>query len=83
VSAAIVSMKREPRRSTFGMAIGPGQITLRNQARAVLHQRMADEAQHRPGAGRRPAEPGIRVGRGGMGAFDRFSSRKSASALRF
>ncbi len=35
----------------FSMAVRFGQITLDDQAAAVLHQSMADEAQHRSGAG--------------------------------
>ncbi len=51
----------------FGMAVHFDQIALDDQARTVLHQSMADEAQHRPGAGRLPVEPGIRIGGRGMG----------------
>ena len=62
-------MDHVERRVPFGMAVCPGEITLHDQARAVLHQRMADEAQHRPGSGRLPVKPRVRFGGRGMGGI--------------
>ena len=55
------------RGTPFGTAVGPGQVALDDQAAAVLHQRMPDEAQHRAGSGRLIVEPGVRVGGRRMG----------------
>lgn len=60
-------MNHVERGTMFGMAVGLGQIALNDQAAAVLHRRMTDEAQHRTGAGRFLAEPGVRVVGRGMG----------------
>lgn len=43
---------------------------------------MPDEEQHGAGAGQLLVEPRVAIGRRGMGPFDRFSPRKSTSALR-
>lgn len=45
----------------FCMTVGLGRVALHDQARAVLHQRMTVEAQHRPGAGRLLVKPGVWV----------------------
>lgn len=50
----------------FGMAVCLRQVTLHDQARAVLHQRMTHEAQHRAGAGGHLVKPRVRVGGRGM-----------------
>lgn len=55
----------------FGMAIGLRKATLHNQAGAVLHQRMADRAQHRRGAMGFFVEPSVRIGGGGIGGDGR------------
>lgn len=51
-------MDHVQRGASFGMAISLGQVTLHDQAWAVLHQRMADETEHCPGAGRLPVKTG-------------------------
>lgn len=53
----------------FGMAIGPGQLALHDQAGAVLHQRMAYEAQHGTGAGGFLIKPRLGIGGRGMGGI--------------
>ena len=50
----------------LGMATGPCEIGLHDQATAVLHQRMTDEAQHRARAGRLLVEPRVGIGCRGM-----------------
>ena len=54
-------------RAAFGVAVGPGQLGLDDEAVAVLHQRMPHVAQHRTGALRLAEQPGIGVGDRGMG----------------
>ena len=44
------------------MSVRPGEIGLHDQAAAVLHQGMANEAEHGAGAGRLLVEPRLRVG---------------------
>jgi hypothetical protein len=56
-----VAMHHVERGTPFGAAVCLGQITLNNQAAAVLHQRMPHEAQRRTSAGRRFVKPGLRV----------------------
>ena len=46
----------------LGMTVGLRQIALHDQAAAVLHQRMAHEAEHRAGAGRFLVEPRVGIG---------------------
>ena len=53
-------------RPAFGMAVGPGEIGLHDQAAEVLHQRMANEAQDRAGAERLLVEPRVGIGRRDM-----------------
>jgi len=54
------------RGASFGMAVDLCQFALHDQARAVLHQRVPHEAQHRPGAGRFLVEPGLGISFRGM-----------------
>ena len=47
---------------TLGVATDSGKIGLGDQAAVALHQRMADEAQHRTGAERLLVEPRVGIG---------------------
>jgi hypothetical protein len=51
----------------LGMAVGPGEIGLHDQPAPVLHQGVADEAEHGAGAGRLLVEPRVGIGGRGMG----------------
>ena len=59
------------------MAIGPRQAGIDEQAIAVLHQPVADEAQLRLLAVALALEPGIGIGGAGMGLVARRSPWKS------
>src|SRR5215831_14484596 len=64
------------------MAGDAGQSGINDQARAVLHQPMPDEAQFCLHARPLPIKPGIGVGRAAMGFIGPFSPRKSPGGLR-
>ncbi len=72
-----VTVTHATRGAPFGTAVGFSQISLNDQAAAVLYQRMADEAPHGAGAGRLFALPFLHGRASGSGveagvAFDRF-----------
>ena len=60
----------------FGMAISPGQLALHDQAVAVLHQRMADEAQHGTGAEGFLVKPRVGIGHRNMRRIRAFLASK-------
>ena len=62
-------MHHVQRGAPFGMAVGLRQVALHDQTGAVLHQRMADEAQHGPGARRLLVKARVWVGGRGMGGI--------------
>ena len=61
-----VAVNHVERGTPLGAAVCLGQIALHDQAAAVLHQRMAHEAQRSTGAGRLFVKLGVRVCGGGM-----------------
>ena len=66
----------------FGMPVGQRQGGIDQQAVAVFHHPMPDEAQFRLLAFTLAVEPGIGIGGRSMVSFERFWPWKSASALR-
>lgn len=51
----------------LGMVVGRGEIGLHDEPAALLYQGVADEAEHRVGAGRLLVEPRVGTSRRGMG----------------
>ena len=81
-----VGVDHGQRRPALGMAVGPGEIGLLEVSTPVLHQGMADEAQHRAGTWRLLVEANLRVGSDpsqfpqvGMGRLFRHSLQPAAA----